>query len=345
MIRFDKIRFVTPLSNVSLCDNEKWQTTSQNGEIICQRFKQMHPCLIVVEVHYPSNELTVEFTGKILKDDYPMLISRKTIRKCLDAVNEIGVCVLDIDKVLSDSTLLKCDVTNDIVGVDISDLKNYVTSHITNNKVWKVKSFPQKNNIVIEKEVSTARAKRRMTIYDKHKELERRTNLTFLEWVHDPKKILSYFSERIRFELNLVTCRAIMQELDVDDCSLITVLDSTANPLSVFFNNVLFEDTQNSIQVDSMRMYDKLNTLIVNNWDLNLVEQKVRQFHPNSFRTTLMNDYRNLKEAYCANRESKSYDFISLFDDEGPEQISQIVDPYYWDKFLVAEQYEDTVFS
>lgn len=277
MLKFDKIKLATPLCNVELLDDERWQTVTQSGEIISFKFKQERPCLIRIEVHLKHEEVTMEFTGKILKDDYPLLTNKYTIRKCLNSINVLGICKMKLETILYDSKVLKCDVTRDVHGINLGVVKNYISTHLVNYRKWNVRFFTKNNNFVIEKAVSTQRLKRKMTIYDKGVEMSKRTNAIFLQWVENPNKISDYFADCVRFELSLVSCEAIRRKLGIEECDIFSVLNATENPIYDFFRNVTFEDTITLPAINSMRMYDKLNTLIVNDWDLKAIEEKIRQ--------------------------------------------------------------------
>jgi hypothetical protein len=331
MIRLDKIKFVTSLCNVQLVENEKWQTTTQNGEIISMKFKQERPCLVQIDVHFKEEEITIEFTGKILKDDYPLLINKYTISKCFAAINELGLCVLNVETVLSNSKVLKCDVTKDIWGVDVEDFRNYATSHIVNRKKWNIRCFPHKSNFLIEKEVATPRLRRKMTVYEKGNELKNHKNSTFLNWVERPDKMNEYFQGCVRFELALVSCSAIRQELDIQDCTLNSVINSSENPIGEFFDQVLREDTTIIPEINSMKMYDKLCTLMVNNWDLKAIEEKIRQLYPKSYHSHYLDEYRILIDARQKAKNGSTYDITQIFDDTDVSEMHVIdVDENYW---------------
>lgn len=334
MIKLDKIKFTTPLYNVELLESEKWQTVMQNGEVISMKFKQERPCLIIIEVHFNVNEVTMEFTGKILKDDYPLLINKYTIRKCLNAINELGICKMKVESILYDSKVLKCDVTYDVHGIALGVVKNYISTHLVNHRKWNVRWFPKNNNFVIEKAVSTQRLKRKMTIYDKGVEMSRRTNADFLNWVENPNKILDYYADCVRFELSLVSCEAIRKILGIEECDIISVLNATENPIYDFFNNVTCEDSTTLPAINSMRMYDKLNTLIVNDWNLKAIEEKIRQLYPKSYHSDYLDDYRKLLEAHLqAQYESSStFDISHLFEDDDYNRDMTIKDvgANYW---------------
>lgn len=340
MVRFDKITFVTPLTNVMIKENENWETIIKNGTIVRMRFMQKVPYLITLDANYQDGEFKVEFTGRILKDDYPLLINRLTIRKCLTAINQIGVCILNVERVLADSTVLRCDVTRDLSAVNLSDFRKHVVTHIDNHRKWICRSFTGNENIVIEKDVTTQRNKRRMSIYNKTEELLKRNNDPFMHWVNT-NEIKRYFQGVTRFELSLSTCSAIRQELDVQDCDLITVLNSNANPICDFFENVLRDATPTVPGVNSMKTYDKLNTLIVNNWDLNAIEKTIRQLYPKSYHSSYLDDYRRLIDAHQNSTASNKYDFSQLFDDNSMDQTTVTeVDDNYWKKHTEVSSWE-----
>lgn len=54
-----------------------------------------------------------------MKDGYSSLINKDNIRDCFTQIQNLGTCDLDIDGILNDSIVLKCDVTMD-VPFDIS---------------------------------------------------------------------------------------------------------------------------------------------------------------------------------------------------------------------------------
>ena len=83
--------------------------------------------------------------------------------------------------------------------------------------------------------------------------------------------------------------------------------------------------------MNSMKTYDKLNTLIVNNWDLNAIEKTIRQLYPKSYHSSYLDDYRRLIDAHQNSTASNKYDFSQLFDDNSMDQTTETeVDDNYW---------------
>jgi len=55
------------------------------------------PYNLYVAVSYIKQTLTLEFSSKILKEKYPDLISKDTIKECLTNINQLNIC--DIDEI------------------------------------------------------------------------------------------------------------------------------------------------------------------------------------------------------------------------------------------------------
>ncbi|MEG0032736.1 MAG: hypothetical protein RR689_00360, partial [Mucinivorans sp.] len=58
--------------------------------------------------------MTIEFSSKILLKDYPLLISAETFRQCLENIEILGICTLDIDSIINNGYFSKLHITKDI---------------------------------------------------------------------------------------------------------------------------------------------------------------------------------------------------------------------------------------
>lgn len=330
MLKFDRIKFVAPLQALTSLNEDWWSITLKRGKVTELTFKQESPCLIRMKANRIEDKLVVEFTGKILKDDYPQLINRNSIRKCLDAINALGVCTLDVEFVIKNADVTLCDVTTDITINNYAAFKTTIETNIKNLSKWTVKNYGRKN-FTIEKNVKTPKMKRRMSVYDKEEELHTCTD--FLNWVSNPNEIRNHFIQKTRFELNLRTRNAIKKELGISACTLMDVLCSGANPHISFFENLVksFEPSV-SINVNkSMRLFDKESTLIRFDWQLQPIEMLYRQRYPDSFRNSLLDDYRELLKEHNRTLMQK-IDFHALFDSTTCSSTTPItpVDAEYW---------------
>ena len=124
MLCFDKLKITTPINYIKDIDKNVFQTISKNE--ILQSHKYRHKTYnLLVMLNYEYNELVIEFTSKILKDNFTHLINKDTIHECFNNINQLNICKLDIDKIINNSEVVKCDPVKDIAFQDIKALSNY----------------------------------------------------------------------------------------------------------------------------------------------------------------------------------------------------------------------------
>ncbi|WP_196245060.1 hypothetical protein, partial [Bacteroides fragilis] len=112
----------------------------------------------------------LEFTGKILLDNYKDLISINTINQCINEINKLGICTLNVDGIAFYSHVAKCDVTIDIKVSSFNAIVSQIRQSLSNYRQWICRSYA--NGVVIENTVKTARYKKRLVVYAKGEELQ-----------------------------------------------------------------------------------------------------------------------------------------------------------------------------
>ena len=247
------------------------------------------PYYLYVEVDFEENELVIEFTGKILGKDYPKLISNETIYQCFDVINSNGAFSV-APEMLMNSVVVKCDVTFDIAWDGISNFTEYVRNNLINYQKYICRRL-KNGNLVIEKNVTTRQYKKRLEIYDKGSEMSLIKNRSFLNYYFDGD---NPFIGMCRFELNLNSKNQIRKSLCVSDCILHNVLASMQNPIVDFLNEILIKH-DDSVEVSDWKSYQMKLVLEDCNYDLQMVEAKLRQYYSkgNNF-FKIMKPYREL---------------------------------------------------
>ncbi len=329
MLTFDKIKIVTSASNITVLRD--FDVTIRNGVTVAQTFKKTVPCSIMISVYLEKDEAAIEFTGKILKDHYPELINQNNIGLCLEAINALGVCMLNVPAILTDASVVKCDVTRDVEGVELCDLKKYLLTHVSNHSKWTVETF-QSNNIELRKLVQTPRHKRRLIIYDKWAEMNKATNRDFLLWTGE--EMLDKMKDKVRFEMSLTTCHAIREALKIEDTSLMSVMRSKANPIVDLLSVAIRKDACDILlHVKKSSDYDKTNTLILNNWDVKPIEMQYRTMYGKSYHRSKLYPYFRLIEQH-KQKDATSYDFSAICNFNDDYSITASEHPHisqnYW---------------
>ncbi len=289
MVTFDKLKLVASIDAIEVIDEDKFQKEVKSGRPVSLRYFQEVPFLLLVKVDFLRHEVVVEFCGKVLGKDYPKLISSDTIKTCFDNINALGIFYLDIDAMM-DADVVKADVTKDVRGIDAKQLNAYIGSHITNYKMYLCQNF-KNGNLVINKNVTSSKAKKRMTIYDKAKEMEKAKNKDFVEAHH----LEHTFDNTSRIELNLNSKQQVREALHIPDNKLSSVLASTASPIREFVTKVI-EPTSNPVDLSDRKTYITMLVLKDCDFDLEKVEAKIRELYPKKGASykKLMEPYRSM---------------------------------------------------
>ncbi|MDC7138687.1 hypothetical protein PQG98_20450 [Bacteroides zhangwenhongii] len=285
------MKLITSINYISDINSTVFLASIKADEVLYYKYQQDKPYSLLILVDYNHNELVLEFSGKILLDKYSQLINRETIKDSLNNVNKLNICRLDIEAILQDAEVVKCDVTKDI-ETDINVINNTIRQNLTNYRKWTVKQY--NSGIVLENVVSTPRYKKRLVIYNKGKELEKVNNINFIDSLTAKNEILSYFKGKVRFELNINTKQQIRQLLNIPNNNIQNVLNATANPiLTVIDEAVKYEPQQQKAQ--TLRDYEHVLLLKDCDYDMVRVEAKVRALSSkNTSITRMMQPYKEL---------------------------------------------------
>ena len=277
MIQFDKLKLICPLDVVENINEQKFQTISKDGYVTSYKYQQDQPFYLLIRKDFLHNESVIEFTGKVLLDRYPELINLHNIRNYIEQINRLGICEIDIERLLQTAIVAKCDVTRDVTSTEIKDIISQTKQNLSNYDKWEVEKYP--NGICIRNKVMTDRYKKRICIYDKGKELKQQSNTHFLQSLHQPQALLGYFKDKVRFELNIGTMKQVRNLLHKSDNDLHNVLASTANPILAIIDEAIRHGHNNRKHTT---FKDYVNSLILADChnDLAELEAKVRALSP-----------------------------------------------------------------
>lgn len=293
MIKLDKVKIITKLDYVTYFNEEKFEKTIKNKRVEKYTFYQKTPYSLFIGLDILANELILEFTGKILKDNYPKLINKDTIQQCFEEILKMGVCSFDVEAVMANHYVCKVDVCCDFECKDIAEVSTYIKSNIRSYTRYTAKKL-YNGNFIVERNVTTKGRKRRLTLYDKSKELMQSANRAFRATLADEGAMIDYFTDKARFEMNLNSMEQIRESFGVEDTTLQTILDSESNPIVRFLDEVL-EDDSMAAQHSARRDY--INELILADCGYNLerVEATMRRFYaPGTKMRQVMQPFREL---------------------------------------------------
>lgn len=294
MIKFDKLKIVTSIDYINIINNKSFTANIRDNHLLYYKYQQETPYNLMIMKNYQHNELILEFTGKILLDKYSSLINLNTIRECLQEINRLGICYLDIDSILSYGEVTKCDVTKDITYHKIEDIINIIKQNISNYEKWITKAY-LKEGLVVENVVKTPRYKKRLSIYDKGKEMLSSNNKYFLNMLKNKEQLLAWFKGKIRFELNIGTKEGIRQLLNVPNNNLQTVLASKTNPILTVFDEAISDSSGQQRKPMELKDYEHILLLKECGYNMKAVSAKIKTLiSPSTSLNRTLKVYRNL---------------------------------------------------
>lgn len=271
MITFDKLMLVSTLDSIVILDPGKFSSRYEDDELVSLKMTMKQPFSLDIEINYDKGEVILEFTGKVLGERYPELISLNTIQECFRRINALGIFEIDMEKMMS-AQVMKCDVTKDVPVTDISALNRFIRGHIKNYNAYSCRLLLN-GNLIVEKNVTGRRYKRRITLYDKGKEMMKsdRQDFTVGNGLQDR------FDGLCRFEMNLTSQQAIRDTLGITGATLMEVLRSERNPIEDFLNEVLQDDVEADAQ-DTWKTYCQKLVLRDCDYDMAKVEARLRYY-------------------------------------------------------------------
>lgn len=294
MIKFDRLKLVAPIESISIIDDEIFQEKYRDGILYSRKFLQTYPYKLSIELNFEKSEAIVEFSGKVLGKRYPELISVETINDCFQHINEMGICNVDV-KAMMRADVVSCDVTQDILLPNYQETMKMINANIKNYQAYTCR-FLRTGSLIIEKNVVTRRDKKRLSIYNKEKEMNIKKNRAFVS----ENDLARKFEDKCRFEINLIGMEPIREALHIKDNKLSNVLASTSNPISEFINEILVDDPE--IRPSNMGWKEYWQSLVLKDcgYDLKKVESKLRQYkNPRSCSISkAMAPFRELANAY-----------------------------------------------
>lgn len=274
MIQFDKLKIVTNISYIDNINKDLFIENKKGNEILYYKYSQKTPYNLLIMINYSQNELVIEFTSKILKDKFTQLINKDNIKECIYNINQLNLCHLNIDNIINDSSIVKCDITKDITYNNINEITNFININRSNYQKWNCKKY--KNGIILENIVATPRNKKRITIYNKEKEISKSDNIPFLNILSNKNKALEYFKNKIRFELNINTKIQIRNLLSIDNNNLLEALNSSENPIITILDEAISNIINPNKQSTNLREYERQLLLKECEYNLSKVESIIR---------------------------------------------------------------------
>lgn len=280
MSRFDKLKIRVSIEAISRYDNEYFKPSYSKNILI--GYKYRHPrfnLCIVVNTHKIKPDVTIEFTGKLLGESYHDLINESNIRVCLNNINKLGICLIDVDKVIENGEICKCDITADVLNAEISKLEDLAQCY-RSSKSWVINPY-RNGGFVISNSVKSDDCKRRLSIYNKEREMKLVKNTKFLDGLTNRDEMSEYFVGRTRLEMSLSSKKAIRTVFGISDTRLASVFSSTVNPIRDTYMKAVELPTE-TCEIKDEHGFARYMALKIFNFDLTQIKSNLKPFYKNT---------------------------------------------------------------
>lgn len=316
-LKFDTVKIRTRkeyLINTNIQFNKNYNTNGDlTGIYYNSKNDKLTPYDLYIGVSYISQSLTLEFSSKILLDDYPKLITPTTFRQCLENINKLGLCTINVDRIVSDCYFSKVHITNDIDYILTNDGLSFLNSCVGNYRRFKWEYY-KNEGIRFTKDVKSKDCKESIVIYNKEKEILSSKNKKFLDLLDNTDRVIDYFKGKIRFEMELDSPNKICKFLNVGSSHINYIFGSNINPLFVQFNKIFGEgEIENKYFITNYEDYSMQAIIEKHNGDLKKIEQEMKDLHvySSNSRSGLTNRMKKIKQLHTE-MSNKTHDSTNI---------------------------------
>ena len=253
---------------------------SKNGELTGLYYSSKNdksvPFNLYIAISKPQQTLTLEFSSKILGEDYPKLISKHTIRQCLENINKLGICLIDVEGILQTGCVTSADVTKDVHATLSDETLQALSIWVKNYRRYKW-DYYDSEGIDFIRDVKSSKCKECIRIYRKEKEIIKPKNKDFLSILPNKWEVVKQFNGVTRFEVKLETIGKVRSYLNLRDTYINEVLNAEANLILTMYDRV-FGHTSDvpEIQADTFDDFAMQKILNAYHGDIKTIEMTLK---------------------------------------------------------------------
>ena len=245
----------------------------ENGRYFNSKYSPDIPYNVYIATNNQHQTLEIEFSSKILKERYPEIISRDTIRQCLENLNSLGICTIDVEGVLHHGWVIGADITKDVELMLTDEVLNALNQNVGNYKRFNWEHYSHKG-ITFTKDVMYG--KEQLRVYNKYKELLKQS-YKFVDTLTNRNQIMDYFYGKTRFEITLKSEDQIKERLGVGT-GIYEFFSALDTPIRDQFD-IIFDVTAKVLDTSQCKGHDDwamAYVLDAFNGDLKQIEQTLR---------------------------------------------------------------------
>jgi len=239
MIRLDSCHIEVSAECLTHCNLDDFEHSPKykNKQIFQDIYELKAPISGIKYLKFDNinKSFKMDFSAKILLDDYFQGISINTIEQAIGMINQLGIVELDEKKVIESGVFHHVDSTNnvDMATYDLQNQWNDISSSLTlakSNNRFTAHSYNRLKNKGIEFRGNHTTEKNRLIFYDKPTELSLSRNRHFLHSCKNGLALLKSANNILRVECNNTSHKSIRDRFKTKSTNVQQVLQSTAAP-------------------------------------------------------------------------------------------------------------------
>ena len=237
---FDTLKYSLPTFCIRINPDRFIKDVDRKGKE-CYLLKSCEKVVGLNSLRIGAKETVIELSAKILKGNYPNLLSAKTIEEALVNLAAIGAIDFDVHEALNFAHVLKAHQARDFELLQaLSEyLKLLYQLHI--NRDYTPNYHPGETIMYLQN-VKTTKHRECYKIYDKALEYGLSKNAAYRETLstYERQQVAGYFKNKVRAEAQFNSKRKLRQHFpDVDERILLKdLLVSTSDPVSAMFEEI-----------------------------------------------------------------------------------------------------------
>lgn len=258
MIRLDSCHIEVNSESLNYINKDSFIHKPQykNGNIIsdCYELKTPMPGIKSILFDNIHQSLKLQFSAKVLNDNYFEGINKNTIHNAIDNINQIGIIDIDINKLIDEGKFHNVDSTNN-VDMGIYDMQNQwrdICSSLAiakNNSLFDIHTYNKSNNKGIVYKGNQTSQKNRLIMYGKFIELTTSKNKEFLNSCKNPLALLNSSKNILRVESNTTSHKAIKDRFKTTTTNVNEVLNSVSMPNIYMLDKITQPHQTNQMQL------------------------------------------------------------------------------------------------
>lgn len=246
-----------------------------------------------IEVNPSDGNILLNISAKLLQSQYIEGINKNTVEYAVQQINKLGIIEFDFKRFIENTTVLLCDVTDNIKCNEVNVYKNIY--RIPLPPMYEVTYYGTSRNEGVVFKGKQKSFKERQIFYNKHKELLCSSANKDLRAILPPK-LIDEFKGYVRVEGNFTTYDKIRQYIGVSNTNLGGILNSNAKPNYELFNKITKQVNTDTLQLfneyegykwNEILKIEGIKGIIFKLQDWHLIEQFVRLHNPNNYRHVL----------------------------------------------------------